>query len=104
MLSTPRHRTRSRIPAGRQSAGSYRRMYDLPRLLPLLESELVTTTLAQHLRLLGLIRRALRRERMRGIGCHWAYDLARHAALLAAYRAERSAVADRLRAAEGQHR
>jgi hypothetical protein len=34
------------------------------------------------------MRRALRIERQRGRGGHWAYDLARHAQLLRAYRTE----------------
>jgi hypothetical protein len=34
------------------------------------------------------MRRALRIERQLGRGGHWAYDLARHAQLLRAYRAE----------------
>lgn len=37
-------------------------------------------------RLLRQLRKALRAERQRGIAGHWAYDLARHAELLAAYR------------------
>jgi hypothetical protein len=37
------------------------------------------------------LRRALRAERQRGIGGHWSYDLARHAQLLHAYRAEAKA-------------
>lgn len=37
-------------------------------------------------RLLHRLRKALRAERQRGIAGHWAYDLARHAELLAVYR------------------
>ena len=79
----------------RPAAYNYRRARDLPRLLPLFEAELETPTLAQHLALIALIRRALWRERMRGTGGHWTYDLARHAALLAAYQAEREMVRQR---------
>jgi hypothetical protein len=70
--------------------GTYDRKRDLPRLLPLWPSELEAMDLAAHARLLARMRRALRAERQRGIGGHWAYDLTRHAALLRAYRAETS--------------
>lgn len=45
------------------------------------------------------MRRALRLERQRGRAGHWAYDLARHAQLLRAYRSE---VADYLRRVPAQ--
>lgn len=67
---------------------SYYRKRDLPRLLPLWPHELETASLAEHARLLARMRRALRMERQRGISGHWTYDLARHAELLRAYRAE----------------
>lgn len=67
---------------------SYHRQRDLPRLLPLWPHELEPASLAEHARLLARMRRALRMERQRGISGHWAYDLARHAELLRAYRAE----------------
>ena len=66
----------------------YVRSRDLPRLLPLWANEITTNDLNDHLRLLARLRRALRGERQRGLGGHWAYDLARHAHLLRAYRAE----------------
>jgi hypothetical protein len=47
------------------------------------------------------MRRALRIERQRGIAGHWAYDLARHAQLLSAYRAE---TADYLQRVKGRAR
>jgi hypothetical protein len=68
--------------------GSYVRARDLPKLVPLWPSEIKTTTQAEHARLLAKLRRALRAERQRGLGGHWTYDLARHAQLLRAYRAE----------------
>jgi hypothetical protein len=40
----------------------------------------------------------LRVERQRGIAGHWTYDLARHARLLRAYRAETTAYLQKLRA------
>ena len=66
----------------------YERARDLPKLLPLWEWELETPSEAEHARLLARLRRALRAERQRGLGGHWTYDLARHAQLLRAYRAE----------------
>jgi hypothetical protein len=66
----------------------YERARDLPKLLPLWECELETPSEAEHARLLARLRRALRAERQRGLGGHWTYDLARHAQLLRAYRAE----------------
>jgi len=70
------------VPAG------YDRVRDLPRLLPLWDWEIETLNEADHARLLARLRRALRAERQRGLGGHWTYDLARHAQLLRAYRAE----------------
>ena len=69
----------------------YVRSRDLPRLLPLWPNEITTNNHTAHLRLLAKLRRALRGERQRGLGGHWAYDLARHAHLLRAYRAEMAA-------------
>jgi hypothetical protein len=56
--------------------------------LPLWDWELITPSEAEHARLLARLRRALRAERQRGLSGHWTYDLARHAQLLRAYRAE----------------
>jgi hypothetical protein len=69
-------------------SGAYLRSRDLPRLVPVWPHELATQTPADHLRLLAKLRRALRAERRRGLAGHWAYDLARHAHLLRAYRCE----------------
>ncbi len=66
----------------------YERQRDLPRLLPLWPHEITPASLADHAKLLARMRRALRLERQRGRGGHWAYDVARHADLLRAYRAE----------------
>ena len=70
------------------AAHLYDRRRDLPRLLPLWPHEIEAASLGEHARLLARMRRALRIERQRGRGGHWAYDLARHAQLLRAYRAE----------------
>jgi len=66
----------------------YERTRDLPRLLPLWPHEVETPSASDHARLLAMMRRALRRERQRGLAGHWTYDLARHAQLLRAYRVE----------------
>jgi hypothetical protein len=70
---------------------AYVRKRDLPRLLPLWPHELAATTDADRAVLLARLRRALRAERQRGLAGHWTYDLARHAQLLRAYRAEEAA-------------
>jgi hypothetical protein len=72
----------------RAAGAGYDRARDLPRLLPLWPRELETRSESDHARLLAMMRRALRRERQRGLAGHWTYDLARHAHLLRAYRAE----------------
>lgn len=78
----------ARHPQPASAAPTYDRRRDLPRLLPLWPHEIEATSLGEHARLLARMRRALRIERQRGRGGHWAYDLARHAQLLRAYRAE----------------
>ncbi|MBL8564799.1 MAG: hypothetical protein JNM89_03680 [Hyphomicrobiaceae bacterium] len=60
----------------------------MPRLTSLWPAELADRTRQGRARLVGRLRRALREERQRGLAGHWTYDLARHAQLLAAYRAE----------------
>jgi hypothetical protein len=81
------------------AAHSYKRARDLPGLLPLWPHEVEAASLGDHARLLARMRCALRAERMRGIAGHWTYDLARHARLLRAYRAETANYLQRLRAA-----
>ncbi len=83
---SPRAPTASRSPEP-----EYVRARDLPKLLPLWPAEYASVSRADHARLLARLRRALRAERQRGIGGHWSYDLARHAQLLRAYRAEATA-------------
>ena len=67
---------------------TYNRTHDLPRLLPLWPHETAIASAGDHLSLIARLRRALRAERRRGIAGHWTYNLARHADLLRAYRAE----------------
>lgn len=98
-LTMPRHTARCRTasvasptPAARSATATTQRDYDrardLPRLIALWPHELAATSPIEHDRLLAKLRHALRGERRRGAGGHWAYDLARHAQLLRAYRAE----------------
>lgn len=65
-----------------------RRRRELGHFLPLWPDELADLTVAGRDRIIRLLRKALREERRRGIQGHWAYDLARHAALLRIYQAE----------------
>lgn len=81
---------RTYTPADEQ-ARVYDRAQDLPKLLPIWPWEVRTVNRAGHLRLLATLRIALRAERQRGLAGHWAYDLARHAQLVRAYRAETAA-------------
>ena len=89
-------RGRSRIRAARffvqtRDAG-YDRTRDLPRLIPLLTRDLDTPSIADHRRLVALLRRALRAERLRSRQLHWTYDPARHSALARATRIENAAL------------
>jgi len=59
---------------------------ELMRLLPLWPHEVADRSPAGRMRLLAVLRRALRAERNRGLAGHWTYDLSRHAQLLAIYR------------------
>lgn len=61
---------------------------ELMRLLPLWPHEVTDRSPAGRQKLLYVLRRALRAERNRGLAGHWAYDLSRHAQLLAIYREE----------------
>jgi hypothetical protein len=70
----------------------YMRAHDLPRLLPMWPKELSDLSVAGRKRVIATLRRALKAERQRGLAGHWTYDLARHAQLLAAYRAECAAL------------
>lgn len=79
----------------------YDRERDLPKLTPLWPAEIADRSVAGRARLLARLRRALRDERRRGLAGHWTYDLARHAQLAAAYRAETAELARLLGARMG---
>jgi hypothetical protein len=81
--------------AGVVAAGAeqYERDRHLPRLLPLMPSEIADNSAGARRRIVARLARALRAERMRGRAGHWTYDLNRHIALSQAYAAERNALA-----------
>lgn len=73
--------------------GTGTRTCELSRLLPLWPCEIEDVSPQGRARLVATLERALRAERRRGRSGHWTYDVARHAALLAAWRRERAALA-----------
>ncbi|MGQ0456642.1 MAG: hypothetical protein ACT4OU_06235 [Hyphomicrobium sp.] len=64
------------------------RRRELSALLPLWPKDLDDVSVAGRTRVIALMERALRAERRRGRAGHWAYDLARHAALYRAWKLE----------------
>ena len=68
------------------------RRSELARLLPLWPIELADLSLEGRRRIIKTLERALRTERKRGRGGHWAYDLARHAALVRNWKCECAAL------------
>ncbi len=70
------------------SLADYDRRRDLAPLLTLWPWELDDSSVDSRLRIVAMLRRALRIERQRGIAGHWAYDISRHERLLKAYKAE----------------
>jgi hypothetical protein len=83
---SPRPRPVSRV--------AYDRTRDLTRLIPLWPEEIAAATATARHELVAKLRRALRVERQRGKAGSTGYDLARHVALLAAYRAEHDELID----------
>lgn len=71
---------------------STERMAELSRLLPMWPAELADTSREGRLKIIATIERAIRAERRRGRAGHWAYDLARHAALFRLLKCERAAL------------
>lgn len=69
-----------------------RRRIELQRLLPLWPQEIADLSVEGRRRVVRLLARALRQERCRGAAGHWAYDLARHAALARIWRRELEAL------------
>lgn len=77
------------------------RRTELVRFLPLWPAERADLSAEGRGRVIGLLAKALRHERRRGAAGHWAYDLARHAALLGIYKAEVRAQREQAMAAGG---
>lgn len=65
----------------------------LARLLPLWPHEIADFSPAGRRRIVSALARSLREERRRGRAGHWTYDLARHAQLARAWRAEKAELA-----------
>jgi hypothetical protein len=76
--------------AGKTAARPYDRLVQLPALIGLWPSELQDYSAASTLKVLALLRKALRSERSRGRSGHWTYDLNRHLALAESLKAERA--------------
>lgn len=80
----------------REGAAAYRRQRHLPRLIAIEPSALADHSRETGMRIIARLNAALRGERARGRAGHWAYDLNRHIGLMQAYRAETSALNDRI--------
>jgi hypothetical protein len=65
----------------------------LLRLVPLWPAQIADMSIGGRRRLVAMLERALKAERRRGRAGHWSYDLARHVALLAAWKRELAEVA-----------
>jgi hypothetical protein len=76
----------------RPARPQYDRRATLTRVLALWPHEVEDESRHGRLRIIAMLRRALRAERQRGLAGHWTYDLARHAELLRAYRQELDAL------------
>lgn len=73
------------------------KVYDRERILPrLIAVSPADLSDAGKAHVIGLLARALRRERALGRAGHWAYDLSRHFGLAQAYAAEKSSPDDTL--------
>lgn len=70
----------------------FRRRQDLKRLLPVWPAEADDLSLSGRRHIVRCLERALRAERRRGRTNHWAYNISRHAALIAIYKQERAAL------------
>lgn len=91
MSSLRRKTTPSRTsPAQKNAARPYDRLSQLPRLIGLWPSEMQDYSAAGTVKILALLRKALRSERSRGRSGHWTYDLNRHVALAESLKAERA--------------
>lgn len=73
---------------------AFDRETELPKLIGLWPGELRDYSIDGTIRIVSLLSKALRAERRRGSGGHWAYDLNRHMALAAALKEEEARLAD----------
>ena len=89
MVSLP-SAAKSRFSSPKSTNGEYCRLEQLPRLLKLWPSEVDDYSYLGTLKVVGLLRKALRAERCRAITGHPAYDLNRHLGLTDALKHERS--------------
>jgi hypothetical protein len=85
-----KHLTARPSPLIRPSAPAYNRLTQLPGLTGLWPSEMQDFSAAGTLKILALLRKALRLERARGRSGHWTYDLNKHLALAESLKAERA--------------
>src|SRR5262245_30672122 len=92
MVSLP-SRVSSRLTCLRPIKGEYCRTRELPALLRLWPSDVEHYSYPGTLKIVALLRDALRGERRRGRSSHWAYDLNRHMGLMSALKAERDRLA-----------
>jgi hypothetical protein len=90
-ISKHAQHTKNAPPLKHQQSDEHRRN-DLARLLPLWPVELADLSLEGRQRIVATLEKALRVERQRGKAGHWAYDLARHAALSRTWKNERTAL------------
>lgn len=91
MTSLRRKSTQFRpSPAKDRAARAYDRLTQLPGLIGLWPAEIQDRSAAVTLKILALLRRALRSERACGRSGHWTYDLNRHLALAESLKAERA--------------
>jgi hypothetical protein len=93
--------TKNNLLAGNSAASAHRnppalsdsaRRAGLSRLLPLWPHEISDLSIAGRRRIIATLEKALRAERRRGHAGHWAYDLARHAALVKNLKSESAAL------------
>ena len=89
-MSSLRRKITLTSPARKNAARPYDRLSQLPKLIGLWPSEMQDYSAAETLKILTLLRKALRSERSRGRSGHWTYDLNRHLALAESVKAERA--------------
>jgi hypothetical protein len=91
-MSSLRRKITQNVPSPAQKAAArpYDRLSQLPRLIGLWPSEMQDFSVAGTVKILALLRKAVRSERSRGRSGHWTYDLNRHLALAESLKAERA--------------